>query len=420
MIAHNVYEAEPAANLVFTPLTDSERSEVLGQLKRILSSPPFHNSRRYAAVLQFIVDQTLNGYGDQLKERTIGMEVFHRPPDYDTATDHAVRSAMAEIRKRLAQYYQGDANDELRIEVLPGSYTPRFRRAESQEAYAGPDRAPAHIQPALQPRSRESQHQRAWLWAAGLVAVCVILAACVGAMAVNERTRDPFAEFWNPIFSSHAPILLCIGNVEGGMRPQGATPPVTLLTTLREFHNSPSQTVNVSDAFVLARFAGLLEAKGRQFQFDSQSDATYADLQKGPTILVGLLNNGWTERLLSNLRFTVDQPTPDKVTIRDRNNPSNNNWSIDYATPYLNLTRDYALVARMVDPRTEQIVVVAAGVTMFGTRAAGDFLTSPREMQKLKAIAPPGWQKKNMEIVLSTDVIRGSSGPPRIVAAQFW
>jgi hypothetical protein len=74
----------------------------------------------------------------------------------------------------------------------------------------------------------------------------------------------------------------------------------------------------------------------------------------------------------------------------------------------------------MVDPKTEQMVVVAAGITVFGTSAAGDFLTNKNEIRKLAAIAPPDWEKKNIEIVLSTDVIRGKSGPASIVATQFW
>ncbi len=422
MIAQNVQESDPvrAHNGCFLPESEQDRDEVRSQLQRILLSPAFQNSKRYAAVLRFIVDQTLQGFGDQLKERTIGIEVFNRPPDYDTATDHAVRSAVAEIRKRLAQYYQNSASGELRIDVLPGSYMPQFRRAEEIPARLSMPAAHVTLKPAHAPAVLEPARPRAWLTARWLVPACVILAALAAGVVISGRSRGPFEDFWNPIFSSRAPVLLCIGNVEGGKRPQDANPPITPASTLREFHNSPSETVNVSDAFALAQFAGLLEANGRQFRFDSQSDATYADLQNGPTILVGLLNNGWTERLLSNLRFTVDKPTLDKVTIRDRNNPANDDWSTDYTTPYLNVNRDYALVLRMVDPKTEQIVVVAAGITMFGTTAAGDFLTSPREMQKLAAIAPPGWQKKNMEIVLSTDVIRGSSGPPRIVAAQFW
>jgi hypothetical protein len=423
MIVQNLQETGPVAraqNGAFHPETEVDRDEVRNQLQRILLSPAFQNSKRYAAVFKYIVDQTLNGFGDQLKERTIGIEVFNRPPDYDTSTDHAVRSAMAEIRKRLAQYYQSDANVELRIEVVPGSYTPQFRRAEEERTYASPLSAPVHISPAVQPPAGEPQHRRAWTWAKWAVAAGVILAACVGALVMTERTRGPFEDFWNPVFSSHAPVLFCIGNLEGGKRPPNINPVVSPTSSLKDFHNSASEMVNVHDAFVLAKLAGLLQANGRQFQFASQSDATFADLQRGPTILIGLLNNVWTERLLSNLRFTVDQPTPDKVTIRDRNNPANNDWSIDYGTPYLNVTRDYALVLRVVDPKTEQIVVAAAGITLFGTTAAGDFLSSPQELRKLNAIAPPGWQKKNMEIVLSTDVIRGSSGPPRIVAAQFW
>jgi hypothetical protein len=63
---------------------------------------------------------------------------------------------------------------------------------------------------------------------------------------------------------------------------------------------------------------------------------------------------------------------------------------------------------------------VAAGITVFGTFAAGEFLTDKDEMKKLSSFAPRGWGAKNMELVLSTDVIRGHSGPAAIVAAQFW
>jgi hypothetical protein len=423
MSGQNLQETGPltrAQGGIFQPESDADREDVRTQLKRILSSPAFLNSKRYASVFRFIVDQTLQGFGDQLKERTIGIEVFNRPPDYDTAADHAVRSAMSEVRKRLAQYYQGEVGSELRIEVLPGSYTPQFRKAEAQEEFISSPTEPVREKPAIAASLAEPARERGWLNLKWVVPICVIVIACAVAATLNARERGPFADFWAPVFSSRAPVLLCIGNVEGGKRPQDANPPITPASTLREFHNSAGETVNAADAFALAKFAGLLEANGRQFQFESQSDATYADLQNGPTILVGLLNNGWTVRVLSNQRFTVEQPTPDKVTIRDHNNPANNDWSIDYTTPYLNVTRDYALVLRMVDPKTEQMVVVAAGITMFGTTAAADFLTSPHEMRKLADIAPPGWQKKNMEIVLSTDVIRGKSGPPRIVAAQFF
>lgn len=420
ILAQNGDERENATGApggVFVPGTDRERDEVRGQLQKILSSPVFLNSKRYASVLKYIVDQTLEGAGDKLKERTIGIEVFNRAPDYDTSTDHAVRSAVAEVRKRLAQYYQQVPQCRLRIEVLPGSYLPQFRRIEDPQEFAAAQPGVEHPERlaglgAEQPRLR---FHPGWLAAA-----CALALALAGGVWLLARPHSTFDSFWNPILSSRSPILLCIGNVEGGRRPIDVAPVLSPTMSLSDFHNSPDETVNVYDAFTMAKFAGLIQASGQRFEFASQSDATFTDLQNGPTILVGLLNNNWTVRLVGKLRFYVEQPTPNQVSIRDRNNPKNLDWAINYSTPYLDVTRDYGLVLRMVDPKTEQWVVVAAGITVFGTSAAANFLTNRREIKKLAAVAPRGWENKNMEIVLSTDVIRGRSGPATIVAAQFW
>jgi len=419
----------PAPRTAFEPATDMDRELVRKQLRLILASPVFHNSKRYAAVLKFIVEQTLEGAGAQLKERTIGVEVFHRPADYDTA-DHVVRSAVGEVRKRLAQYYQENRRGELRIDVLPGSYVPQFRWAEEPIL---PPRAPDKTVPdqpgpiavtvpvpgpvpGPEPGSKFPPKRRSVALVTGEVAVL----ACFVALLAALRPDNTFNSFWRPVLSSRAPVLLCVGNLEGGRGSTGGNQGLSSSLTLKEFHSSESETVHVYDAMTLARFAGLIQASGKEYQLASQSDATFTDLQKGPAILVGLMNNNWTERLVPQLRFTVEHPSPNLITIRDLQNPSNKEWSIDYSTPYLDVAKDYAIVLRMADPKTEQMVVVAAGITVFGTFAAGEFLTSKDEMKKLSHFAPPGWEAKNMELVLSTDVIRGRSGPATIVAAQFW
>jgi hypothetical protein len=258
-----------------------------------------------------------------------------------------------------------------------------------------------------------------WRRAGWIIAASLVLCASVATLVALLQHAGPFESFWRPILSSRAPVLLCIGNVEGGLGAPGDSRNLNPKVTLSEFQNLPIETVNEHDAITVAKLAGLMVAQGRPYELKSQSDATFTDLQRGPAILVGLLNNNWTERLIPKLRFTVQQ-TGKIVVIRDRNQPSAPGWSVDYATPYLDTTRDYALVLRMLDPKTEQTVVVVAGITVFGTSAAGNLLTSQKEMEKLAAIAPPGWEKKNMELVLSTDVIRGRSGPANIVAAQFW
>jgi hypothetical protein len=133
-----------------------------------------------------------------------------------------------------------------------------------------------------------------------------------------------------------------------------------------------------------------------------------------------LLNNDWTKRLVGSLRFTAERPGEGKVLIRDRANPLRSDWSIDYYAPLLEISKDYALIIRATDPKTEQMVVAAAGMSVFGTLAAGEFLTNRNEIRKLTAAAPTGWERKNMEIVLSTEVIRGNPGPPKVVATYFW
>jgi hypothetical protein len=418
-------QALRSSDCVFQPSTDFEREEVRNQLREILASPGFQNSKRYAAVLTYIVEETLAGHGDRLKERTIGIEVFRRACTYDTAADHVVRSAAREIRKRLSQHYQVNVYTKVIIDVLPGSYVPQFRWAEKQPALL--DATPALVRGTserLTPPAVPAFWGDFWIDLSrkrALVAFLILAVSLAswGVVFLLQR-RDPFERFWMPVLSSRVPVLLCIGNVEGGLGSPGEVRNLSPTLSLAGFHNSPYETVNVFDVSTMTEFARFLESRRRRFEFKSQSDATFTDLQNGPAILVGLQNNNWTGRLVSGLRFTVEHPNFTKVIIRDRKNPSSQEWSVDYATPYLDVTRDYALVLRMADPKTEQTVVVAAGITVFGTDAAGKFLTSKNEMKKLSAIAPPGWEKKNMELVLSTDVIRGRSGPATIIAAEFW
>jgi len=68
-------------------------------LERILSSPLFRKSKRFPNLLRFVVERSLHGHSEPLKERTLGIEVFGRAPDYDTNLDPVVRTTAVEIRK---------------------------------------------------------------------------------------------------------------------------------------------------------------------------------------------------------------------------------------------------------------------------------------------------------------------------------
>ena len=69
---------------------------------------------------------------------------------------------------------------------------------------------------------------------------------------------------------------------------------------------------------------------------------------------------------------------------------------------------------------TDQVSVVAAGIGRGGTVAAGEFLVNENRMEEIVKQLPVGWQKKNIEVVLETQVIQGRSGPPRVKAVHVW
>jgi hypothetical protein len=177
-----------------------------------------------------------------------------------------------------------------------------------------------------------------------------------------------------------------------------------------------------SDALTMTRVTGLMRENGKRNPDIRRGNAfTLTDLRRGPVILVGAYNNTWTMRLENQLRFTFEWDEARQIgVIHDKRNPSKADWTYDPGVFYSTLTQDYAIVSRYTDPLTEKMVVVVAGMGRDGTIAAGEFVTDPRYLNKLDGQAPSGWEHKNLQVVLATEVVNGTTGPPRILATYFW
>ena len=81
---------------------------------------------------------------------------------------------------------------------------------------------------------------------------------------------------------------------------------------------------------------------------------------------------------------------------------------------------DYAIVSRIVDTTTDRPVIVAAGITHYGTMAAGEFLTNPEYFAEAIPKLPGGWQQKNLQFVLRIPVINRAGGRPQLLAVHAW
>src|SRR5689334_2619510 len=123
------------------PEAPAPPAEIRAQLDRILNSRTLAASDQLKRLLQSVVERTLAVQPERLKEYTLGLEVFHRPPDYDPKVDPIVRVQARRLRSKLDEYYaQEGAHDPYVIEIPRGAYVPVFR---AQKAEAQPEEMPA-------------------------------------------------------------------------------------------------------------------------------------------------------------------------------------------------------------------------------------------------------------------------------------
>jgi hypothetical protein len=398
----------------WTPSTKAEKEAVLQQLERLLENPYFHKSKRFPVFLRFVVKEALAGRAEGLKERTLGIEVFGKDPNYDTTEDPIVRVTAGEIRKRIAQYYQEPGHEqEIKLLMPSGSYVPQFYPPEIAVT-AIPEEA--ELSELNQIPIAELSRPRSFrkLYAASLV---VVLA--VGAVLVWRVSRpSPIDEFWAPFFRSPDPIVFCVAdqNQYSTIVLRDAADPKHQ-TTL----NDRMVAVIIDDVGPLVNIAGMLNAHGRTFRVQGASITTFTDLRQAPSVFIGAFDNDWTLRFTGPLRFHfANNPGMTQFWVEDRQRPANREWLLDRSHQETGTYKDYAIVTRGLDPNTGRFVVVVAGIARGGTIASGEFLVDPRHMDELVRAAPKDWESKNMEIVLETQVIDGRSGPPRINAVYTW
>jgi hypothetical protein len=430
------------------PQTRQDRDAILLELHEVLSSAHFCNSKRYPALLQYIVEKTLAGESDQLKERTLGVEVFDRPPSYDTNADTVVRYTAGEVRKRLSLYYSDlGRKPAIRISLPAGSYVPEFlhEHDELEEPADGPGHLPTHApRPGLfaeiageihehgepsqsdlavrypsistagvypgAPLSQTRTNPRrvaGWLLAA---AVAIGLLAGVGWRYRTVLPKTSIDNFWAPVLHDQSAMMVCIG---GSVFSQTHTSGVATATKDVDY-----PFISIQSAAAAAQLSALLERSGGvTTQLRSAATTPLTELREHPVILLGGYNNQWTLRLLQPLRFHFS-PVTDGEWIVDGAHPGMH-WERDPTLPYSSAD-DYALVARFRDATTDSWVVALAGVGRNGTEAAAQFATSPHYMQLLRDQVGSDFANQNVEAVLKVSVIDGKTGAPAILAWHVW
>jgi hypothetical protein len=402
-------------------LSEMAPGKIHDQLNRLLANPFFSHSKRFPIFLRFVVERTLAGDVENIKERTLGIEIFGREADYDTASDPIVRVTAAEIRKRVAQYYQDPAHDqELRITLPAGSYVPQFHLPKSGDnEVLLPELDLVAAEP-LDHAAMPVTHRRQRLL---LIFTFLFVGASllsVGTVFLWHQThRSPFDFFWGPILTSNEPVLLCIADQleYSGIALRDAAEPSHQIVLKDTF-----TAVVIDDLNATVKVAGILQSRGKEYSLKGEGATNLAELRSGPTVFIGAFDNAWTLRLTNPLRYHfANDADMTHLWIVDSTAPGKSKWMIDRSVQMAtNNYRDYAIVARFTDTNTGRLAVVVAGIARGGTIAAGEFLTDSADLVQLTRAAQAAGDKKNMEVVLSTLIIDGQPGSPKLEAAYFW
>jgi hypothetical protein len=400
---------------ISTPTVDFERQQVKAELKRILESAGFRNSKRSQEFLRYIVITALDGRFEDLKERIIGTQVFQRCPDYDTGEHSIVRVKANELRKRLAQFYaETNQTSSVQIHLPRGSYTPEFRWTEIPEPPRALETVPS------QPHAAVSSGPR-FLFSRVALAVCVLIVSVLAGGYLLQNRNDSGVEvrFWRPLLRDLDQPLICVADPEVLRLKDGydvfpSNGSLPNYVPASELVRDSGHYVGWGDALALTRLSTFFALHRKDPQIRIGSDVSFAELSRSPVILIGARSNPWTVQLANNFRFVFDR-TENQNFIRDKAVP-NKRWTLELGTPKV----DYVIITRVFESGTGRMIVLAAGLSHLGTQVAGETLTNPAYLSKALRGAPSDWAKRNMQLLLRVQLFGNTAGPPTLVASSFW
>ena len=418
-------------------LTQDQVVVIRAELAAILSSDPFCSSKRCQDFLKFVVEHTLAEDYESLTERFLGVELFGRVVDYETATDSIVRVRANDVRRRLAQYNAArNSHSSVRIDLVAGGYVPEFHwRSEEEVSTAelenSPGPEPAAQQPEVEATRSFRSHKwylqpKVWLWSAGAAAIIVALAIPL-AFRLHQSNFD---RFWEPVLDAPGAPVINLPTTDTFQLNLDSMRTDTELIDLKPGESlklSPGDFIafhdwHVSLPVLQATFSVALamERKGKIPLVRIGTDMRRDELRGHPIIAIGSFSNPWAKQNVSGLRFTFDRGVSDRdpPRIRDSLNPQRS-WSLAHIYPDPQ-TKDYAIVTRTFDPVTHEPFMSLAGLHSFGNQIAGEFVSQDTSWNDVARRAPAGWEKMNLQVVLEADIIGTTPGSPRILDVYFW
>jgi hypothetical protein len=403
-----------------------------------LEGDAFKGSHRSGKFLSFVVHRALAADFEALKEKAIGIEVFGRPPGYDTSADAIVRVTASDVRKRLSQHYgRPGMAPEYRISLPAGSYIPQFVREPRPQPgqpvlstisvrIAGNNAVAGWVAP---PGFRRQTDIVRFVLAAVLISALNVAAFFV---AWNHVRRPASLSVvpWSVMFDSSRvtqvitsdPNIAEIQGFTGGQislsdyANRRYIPDPTRLTPeqLRFckfiLRGDKASVVDTPIAMAVGQLAQATSSKvtirgARNIQLsDMKSDANFILLGSPRT-------NPWTNLYNDHLAFRFEyDPKTGKEVIRNVHPRPGEPAAYVETAPGWATGQSYAIVAFLKNLEESGQILFIAGQTAEGTEAAGQLVTDlPRLDATLKRCGVRASGLEHFEVLVQLNTLAGSS-----------
>ena len=323
-------------------LNQEETDRVQAHLESVLASAAFKHSQRSQSFLRYIVEETLAGRGDRIKERNIGVDVFGKAESFDPQEESVVRVCAGEVRKRIAQTYQTDFQDGVRIELPVGSYMPSFKLEQPVSPHT--DIAADEQIAALKSGYQDSRARKRFRLVSLTGTALLFAGISIAAYFYFFKTQTSLDRLWQPFARHGQPVLIVLPTPTVLEFYNASDMPLGLQNghfSPDEVHLREGYFTGIGASLGAARFAEQLALRHQPFTVKFGLDASFPDLSAVPTILLGGFSSPLGQKLSQNLRYRLTNDGK-YIAITDTF-PNGNAWRIPIYEPTGKMDQGYAL-----------------------------------------------------------------------------
>jgi len=373
---------------------------------KILQSQVFRNTESLRRLLRFLAEKAITGEADQLKEYSVGIDAFGKPPSYDPRQDSAVRIQVGRLRQKLSEYYLNEGKDDLIIVELPkGGFRLQF------ESRVPPSRADLEVvssqipAPAPRPTARRGKLTIALAGALVLTLAWALWATTEWvrerrlAASVRAAWTPELETLWAPFLESGRTIVFAVSSpLFVGIQGFGNYRNTTLnswadvesdakLASVRRLLGDPEifphrLYTGTGDANALFLLGKLLGSRKDNISFARSADLTWQQFSSNNVVLVGTPRSfrDLLQGMPAQLELDLDS-SGIRILHPLKGEPAglNDQTVRGYLSPTAPDDGEvYALITRMPGPNGEGTVASFSSNLNPGTLAAIQQFTEPR------------------------------------------